>query len=316
MGFESIERSSHARGGRLECKVSMVTIPLHLGTHPTELGSSLGNDDLELVVGPLTGCLVLGTELSSELGAAFGSQVLGISSLPVVDGDRLLKGLLGSDSIALDLSSIHCHMLVGPLDAGIDGGSKSGHGTLLGQDLVLKLSGCMTLVSSDLPTDHLGALSIDLLTLVGQLSSLVELHLCPPHGLVEVTLGLLLVLLHPDEESLLQGSTSLLIESHVAVHLGTDSGNITLTRGGLCCNLLLNVGEVVCQAHAPIGGVGENLYCLLDISGIHGARSADTVDCWSFHRLAREDGFPVDGFSGIGCDVHDRATESKATQEG
>merc|ERR1712100_749292 len=297
MGFESIGRSSHARGGRLECKISMVTIPLHLGTHPTELGGSLGDDDLELVVGPLTGGLALGTELSSELGAAFGSQVLGISSLPVVDGDRLLKGLLGSDSIALDLSSIHCHMLVGPLDASIDGGSKSGHGTLLGQDLVPKLSSCMTLVSSDL------------LTLVGQLSSLVELHLCPPHGLVEVTLGLLLVLLHPDEESLLQGSTSLLIESHVAVHLGTDCGNITLTCGGLCCNLLLNVGEVVCQAHAPIGGVGENLSCLLDISGIHGARSAESIGCWSLHRLAREDGFPVDGFSGISCDVHDRATE-------
>merc|ERR1711924_517969 len=93
----------------------MVTIPLHLGTDPTELRRSLGNHNLQLVVSPLACCLVLGTELGSQLRTTCSSKCPGIGSFLVVLVNSLLEGLLGSDGVALDLSGIDSHRLVGLL---------------------------------------------------------------------------------------------------------------------------------------------------------------------------------------------------------
>jgi len=143
---------------------------------------------------------------------------------------------------------------------------------------MLQLRGSMALVGRNFHANFLGALSIDFHALVRQHSGPVELHLSPSHGPVKIGFGLLLVLLHPEKQSFLQCSTCFLVESHVAIHLSADSRNIALTSSTLSSNFPLHVAKVICQTHATVGGIRENLSGLLDISGFNRARSANGMN--------------------------------------
>merc|ERR1712054_696675 len=301
-----VKGRSHARGGSLKSEIGVVTITLHLGANTTELGSGLGHDDLEPVVGPLASGTTLAGELGSELGTTLGSKSLGIVGLLVELGHSSGKSLLGSNGVGLDMGSVLGNGLVGLLDASIDGRGISSRGTLLGEHLDMQCMSSMTLVSGNLGTDLGRFLNVSTVTCVLKSGSLVEPPLSVTHGTHEIVFGL------PG------------IGSHVAVHLGAHIGNIALAGNTLSSDLLLNIGKVVRQAHAAIRGVCENLASLLHIGGVHRAGAADAVHlgpghthgaCGSAeaeaggeHRLSLQS-------VAISGDVHDRAAQSKATEE-
>merc|ERR1711998_715082 len=87
-----VERGGHAGGGRLEEGIGMRTVSGHLGANATEVCSSRGNDDLELVVSPLADSLILGCELGTEFGATLLGLLAGVGSLLIEDVHSLLKG--------------------------------------------------------------------------------------------------------------------------------------------------------------------------------------------------------------------------------
>merc|ERR1719502_2073567 len=256
--LEGVQGGSHLGRGSLQGEVSGMTVGSHLFAHTAELGSGGSHDDLHLVVGPLAEALVLGLELSSELGAAGGSLGASVGSLLVEDGDSLLELLTGLLGVLLNLSGIDGDVLVGLGNARIHSRGKGGHGALLGQHLSLKVLLGLLLVSLDNSTDVLGAGNVGLVTLVLELGHGSELTLDKHHRLVKVILGLLGVHSHLVEERLLQLRASGLVEGEVACHLGAHGSNIALTGGLLGSNLLLDVGQVVGQAHATVRGVGED----------------------------------------------------------
>merc|ERR1711881_607616 len=145
---------------------------------------------------------------------------------------------------------------------------------------------------------------------IGKSRSLVEAVLHIAHRASKVILGLLGVYSHLVQEMLLELLASGLVESKVAVHLGTHGSHIALASSLLRSDLLLNVVEVVGEAHAAIGGVGEDGASLLDISGIHRSWATNPVHAlgWSQNRLRLHVVF--------GSNVHDRAADGKAAQEG
>jgi hypothetical protein len=83
---------------------------------------------------------------------------------------------------------------------------------------------------------------------------------------------------HLVKESLLHLGTGLLVEGEVACHLGADGLDVALAGSLLSRDLLLDVGEVVGQAHAAIGSVGEHGSDLLDILGGDGSGTTNAVD--------------------------------------
>merc|ERR1712216_291881 len=290
--------------------VSVVTVRSHLGADTTEVGSGLGNHDLELVVSPLAGGLVLGSELGSQLATALGSLSTGVGNLLVELVHGTLKGLAGSLGVLLDLRGIHSDVLVGLGNASIDCGLVSCHGTLLGLHGNAELGRGVGLVTSNTSTDELGTTDVCPVTPVGKRSGPVEAVLHIAHGTCKVILGLLGIHSHLVQESCLELLAGSLVECKVAVHLGAHSSDITLACSLLSSDLFLNVGEVICEAHAAIWCVGEDGACLLHIGGVHRGWAADPVHtlCWGRgHR---------DLLASIGSNVHNRAADGKATQEG
>merc|ERR1711881_231142 len=274
--------------GRLKGHIGVVTVGSHLGADTTEVSRGLGDNNLELIVSPLAGSLVLGSKLGRELGAALGGLGTSVGNLLVELAHSVLESLAGSLGVLLNLGSIDSDVLVGLGNASVDCGLVRSHGTLLSLDSNAELVGSMGLVLRDTGTDGLGASNVGTVATVGKSRSLVEAVLHIAHGTSEVILGLLGVDSHLVKKGTLELLASGLVEREVAVHLGAHGGHIALASGLLCGNLLLDVGQVVRQAHAAIGSVGENGASLLDISGVHRCGTTNPVHalCGSEHRLA------------------------------
>merc|ERR1712205_4513 len=253
-----VEGRSHTGSRRLERHIGVVTVSGHLGTDATEVSGGLGHHDLQLVVGPLASGLVL----CGGLGPSVGNLLV-----KLVDGT--LERLAGSLGILLDLGSIDGDVLVGLGNAGVDRGFVCGHGALLSLNGNAELVGSMSLVAGDTGTDELGTTDVGTVALVRETRRLVEAVLNETHGTREVILGLLGVDSHLVKESTLELLASGLVEREVTVHLGTHGSHIALASGLLSGNLLLNVVEVVRQAHAAVGCVGEHGASLLHVSGVH-----------------------------------------------
>merc|ERR1711966_371521 len=299
-GLGGVEGRSHTGSGRLKGHIGVVTVSGHLGAHTTEVSGGLGNHNLELVVSPLASGLVLGSELSSELGTTLGSLSASVGDLLVELRHGTLESLAGGLGVLLDLGSIDSDVLVGLGNARVDRGFVCGHGALLCLHGNAELVGGMSLVAGHTGADELGTTDVGTVATVSKGSSTVEAALHEAHGTCEVILGLLGVHSHLVKESLLQLLASGLVESKVAVHLGTHGSNVALASGLLGSDLFLDVGKVVRQAHAAIGGVGENGASLLDIGGIHRGWATNSV-----HALRRsEHGLTLYIIARIGSDVH------------
>merc|ERR1712054_235152 len=93
----------------------------HLVLDTTEVGSSLHHLNLEALVGPSTGVLVLGSELGRELGTASGGTGLGLGILLVEHGNSRVERLGGGLGIAHNLGSILVHGSIGLANALVDG---------------------------------------------------------------------------------------------------------------------------------------------------------------------------------------------------
>merc|ERR1711959_299871 len=264
-----VERGGHAGGGRLEEGIGMRTVSGHLGANATEVCSSRGNDDLELVVSPLANSLILGCELGTELGPTLLGLLAGVGGLLIEDVHSLLESLAGCLRVLLNLGSVGSNMLVGLVDPSIHLGLEGSHGTLLGSDLGGKVLGGLRLVGSDNLADLLRARNVRSVAHVGELGSSSELSLGATHRDIEVLLGFLGVGSHLGKEELLQLLTSSHVESEVACHLGAHCSDIALASGLLGSNLLLDVIQVVRQAHAAVRSVGEDGAGLLHVSAVH-----------------------------------------------
>merc|ERR1740138_624804 len=183
----------------------------HLLANVPELSGGLSHHHLQLVVSPLADGLVLGGELSGQLGAASSGLGASVGDLVVlVHGvGKVIGGLLG---VGLNLSSVSGNMLVGLVDARVDSRGSSGKSTLLSQDLVGQVLGCQTLVGLDGLTKLAGATNVRLVTLVLEGSGGGELSLHELHGPVKVVLCLLGVGSHLGEHGLLELGTGSLVE--------------------------------------------------------------------------------------------------------
>merc|ERR1719271_112333 len=291
--------------GQHVCGVGAVL--LHGGAHLIELGGVVVSHGLKLVillqvllvtlvtdldhavhlsvhVGVNLGLL---SELGSQLAAALGSLGTGVGNLLVELVHGGLKGLAGSLGVLLDLRGIHSDVLVGLGNASIDCGLVSCHGTLLGLHGNAELGRGVGLVTSNTSTDELGTTDVCPVTPVGKRSGPVEAVLHIAHGTCKVILGLLGIHSHLVQESCLELLAGSLVECKVAVHLGAHSSDIALACSLLSSDIFLNVGEVICEAHAAVWCVGEDGACLLHIGGVHRGWATDPV-----HTLCR--GEPLD----------------------
>merc|ERR1712054_9520 len=311
----SIEGSIHTAGCSLQSHVSVLAVGSHLGADTSELSLGLRDNNLELVVSPLTDLLVLVLELSSQLGATSSSQSTSICSLLVELVHCLVEGLAGGLSITLDLSSIGRHMLVGLGDLSIGCGLESRHCALLHEDSILEVVSCVLLVLGNLLAESHLLGSIELLALVGNHSVICESSLHEAHGPLQVVCSELGIGSHLVAEHLLEAATSSSIEGHVPVHLLADSLNIALASSFLSSDLLLDVAKVVRQAHAAIRGVGEDGSCLLDVLGADRLRSIPIQRVCSGCTIIEVAGGSNDLIGTIGGNVHNRATDGKSTQQ-
>merc|ERR1719305_303170 len=278
-GREGVQGSLHTGGRGLECHVSVGTVAGHTGASLAELRGSGGNDLLELVGSPGADSLVLALELGSKLGAALLGELAGTGDLAVVLGHSVGEGLASGLGVLLDLGGIGRHVLVGLVNASVGRRAECGHGTLLSGHGHTELVSGTGLVLGDTGEDKLVAVDVDLVTPVGKLSSACETELDVTHGTAKIAASLTGIDGHPVEENPLQLLACGLVESEVAVHLGTDGRDVTLARALLAVDLLLNILEIIRQAHAAVGGVGHNSSRLLHISACHGGRATHGGHC-------------------------------------
>merc|ERR1712054_326518 len=300
LGLESslsIEGSIHTAGSSLQSHVSMLAVGSHLGADASELGLSLGDNNLELVVGPLADLLVLVLELSSQLGATSSSQSTSVGSLLVELVHCLVEGLASSLSVTLDLSSVGGHMLVGLGDLSIGCSLESRHSALLHQDSILEVVGSILLVLGNLLAEGYLLSSVELLALAGNHCVVGKSSLHESHGPLQVV------------------CSELGVDSHVPVHLLANSLNIALASSLLSSDLLLDIAEVVRQAHAAIRGVSEDGSCLLDVLGADRLRSIPIQRVCSGCTIIEVAGGSNDLIGTIGGNVHNRATDGKSTQQ-
>merc|ERR1719502_2042392 len=314
---ESVHGSSHLGGGSLEGSIGVSAVLSHLGADTIEVSSSLGHDNLQLVVSHLPDCLILILQLLGELGAPSLSLGSSVGHLVVELVDRRLEGLAGSLSVLLNLSSVDGNILLGIVDAGVHGRLQSSHGLLLSLHLSLQLLRSLLLVGADHLTKGLGASLVGLVALVSQRSSCGKLSLHEGHGLVQIVLSLLGIHSHLVEECLLHLGASGLVKGEVTCHLSTHCGDIALASSLLGSDLLLDIREIVDKAHAAVRSIGEDGARLLHILRIHRGRAlcrtfGVCLEAQGIH--GRQDSLAVSGIA-ISCDVHHRAADSKAAQE-
>merc|ERR1719181_1450692 len=214
-------------------------------------------------------------ELSLGGGDLAGRLGLGGRDVAHSGGEGLASGL----GVLLDLGGIGRHVLVGLVNASVGRRAECGHGTLLSGHGHTELVSGTGLVLGDTGEDKLVAVDVDLVTPVGKLSSACETELDVTHGTAKIAASLTGIDGHPVEENPLQLLACGLVESEVAVHLGTDGRDVTLARGLLAVDLLLNILEIIRQAHAAVGCVGHNSSRLLHISGSHGSRATHGGHC-------------------------------------
>merc|ERR1712054_680717 len=299
-----VEGGSELLGGVLQGHVDGMTVLGHLGVDIVELGSGGGNETLDLVVGPGTGGLVLLSELSRELGV-LGSLVLReLGNLVVPVGHGILKVLAGLLGILLDLGSVGSNMLVHAIDLGVGGGSPRAGGLLPAGDGKTKVVSLLLTVGVDHAKSLLVASLGTGLTAVGKVGLLGEALLGAHHGTVELVAALLGVDSHVVKHLPAKTSTGSSVESEVAGHLGTDCRDVGLAVGDLIANLLLNIVEVINEAHAAIRGLGVDLTSLQHVSAAN--RGPGIVPINGLHDVL---------ITGISGDVHDRAANGKATQK-
>jgi len=140
---------------------------------------------------------------------------------------------------------------------------------------------------------------------VGKGSGASKLPLGAVHGTVEVIAGKLGVLTHLFEHLLLESVAGSLVEGEVAGHLGADRRDVGPAVGHLVGDLLLNIVEVVHEAHAAIRGLGVDLAGLEHVSAANRAAGVNTL-----HDLVDE------LVTAVRSDVHHGAAHGKATKEG
>merc|ERR1712100_396965 len=303
-GLLGVEGGLETHGGLTEGHVHLVTVAGHLGVHVSELSRGRGNKAGNLVGSVGTGGLVLVGELGGKT-AVGGLLVLGEGVDSV--GPLLLhtlEVLLGTLLVGDDLSGVSGNVLVHLVNLSVGGGSPRSSGLLPASGGEVQALGSTVAVPLD-ETHRLGvALEVALVAAVGQGSSASELALGAVHGTVEVIAGNLGVHRHLVEHLLLEGVAGSRVEGEVTGHLGTDRRDVGPAVGHLIADLLLNVVEVVHQAHAAIRGLSVDLASLEHISAANAGASIDTL-----HDLVHV------LIAGIGGDVHHGAADGKAAQK-
>merc|ERR1711966_536991 len=263
-GLLGVQGSLETHGSLLERHVNLVTVLRHLSLNIVELSSGGSNKPLDLVVGPGAGGLVLRGDLGSV-----GSDVL-VHAVDASVGSRCPRG-------GGCLPALHGHAKVVSLLTTI----VSGH-----------LDGAAVATES-------GAVPA-----VGKAGLLGETLLRLTHGVVQVIAALLGVDSHLVEHLPLELGASSRVESEVTSHLGTHRRDVGLAVGNLVGDLLLDVVEVVHQAHTAVRGLGVDLPSLEDISAAHGGTSI----------MALDDLMNV-FLTGIGSNVHYGAAQSQTAKE-
>merc|ERR1712159_600119 len=304
-----VEGGLEAHGGALEGHVNLLTVLGHLGLDILELSRGGGNKTLDLVGSPCTGSLVLGSELLGELAAGSLGVLTELHHLVVPashGGLEVLAGLLG---VLLDLGSVGGNVLVHAVNASIGGGCPSSGGLLPAIDSKLEVLGGLALVVVDKLVGALVATKGGLVATVGKVGLLDETLLGAGHSVVEVIAGLLGVLRHLVQHVPLELGAGGSVEGKVTGHLGTDRCDVGLTVGNLITDLLLNIVEVVHQAHAAVRGLSVDLASLEHVSA---ANAGANIHCGG--TVALDDLVHV-LIASIGGDVHHGAADGKPAKE-
>jgi len=276
----------------------------HLELDGIEVGGSHGDEALDLVGGVGTLGLGLGSELLAEAGVG--------RLLVALEGVHLVVPLLGNSlellasllSVLLDLGSVGRDVTVELIDLGV-----GRRGPSVGR-LVPGSSGELQGTSSGplIPGHEGQGVAVTPLvgreTHVGEVGGAREVALGLAHSVVEVGTSNASVAGHVLEHLLLEGIPLLRVEREVARHLGTDRRDVALAVGNLIRDLLLNVVEVVHQAHAAVRGLRVNLTCLEHVSAADGVPGVHTLDDLMDVLIA-----PVGG------DVHNRAAHGQSAHQ-
>merc|ERR1711988_1106785 len=288
---------------------SVVNPVVHLGHLLLHSGRELEETDLKLSLS--SSDLLLGISLGSSNVANSLSITVSLKSLLGIEGSLeahggLLQchvnlvtvlGHLGLDIV--ELSSIGSDMLVHAVDAGIGGRGPGRGGSLPTLDSHAEVVGSLAAVVGR----HLNGAAVTTesgtVATVSKASLLSETLLCLAHSVVEIITALLSIHSHLVQHLPLELGTSCGIEREVASHLGADRRNVGLAVCNLVGNLLLDVVEVVHQAHAAIRGLGVDLPGLEDIGAAHRGASIVALDDLVDVLLAS-----------IGGNVHDGAAHS------
>merc|ERR1711975_105973 len=289
-----VQGSIHTGRGVGQSSIGSGTVLGHGVANLAELGSSLGGDGLDAVVGILTELLVLGSSLGSELGATLLGLLGHIGHLLVEAVHGVLEVLASLLGVLLNLSSIDSNVLVGGLDALVGGLCESGQGTLLSSHGILEDLSALSLVLAHDLTGLLGATDGLTLALVLELGNSSELSLSLTHGLGEVILSLLGVL----------------------SHLGANGGNVSLTRLNLLSDVRLNLVEESEQTLTAlrtglkgVRGLGAEQTSLLHIHRLNRLRSEGILTGASAVRSILEHRLAICG------DVHDAAANCQPAQK-
>merc|ERR1719163_1131403 len=263
------EASLNAHGGLLERHVNLVTVLRHLSLNIVELSSGGGNETLNLVVGPSAGSLVLRSELGRETAASLLGVTTEVLDLVVPGVHGVLEVLAGLLGVLLNLRGIGSDVLVHAVDASVGGRCPRGGGCLPALHGHAKVVGLLTTVVSGHLHGAAVATESGAVPTVSKAGLLGETLLRLTHGVVQVITALLGVHSHLVQHLPLELGTSSRVESEVTSHLGADRRDVGLTVGNLIRDLLLDVVEIVHQAHAAIRGLSVDLPSLEDISAAH-----------------------------------------------
>merc|ERR1711959_144554 len=303
-GLLGVQGSLETHGSLLERHVNLVTVLRHLSLNIVELSSGGSNKSLDLVVSPSAGGLVLRSELSRETAASGLGVATEVGDLVVPRVHSVLKVLARLLGVLLDLGSVGSDVLVHAVDASVGSRCPRGGGCLPALHGHAKVVSLLTTIVSGHLDGAAVATESGAVPTVGKAGLLGETLLCLTHGVVQVIAALLGVDSHLVEHLPLELGASSRVESEVASHLSTDRRDVGLAVGNLIRDLLLDVVEVVHQAHAAIRGLGVDLPSLEDISAAHRGTSIvalnDLVNVF---------------LTGISSNVHYGAARSQTAKE-
>merc|ERR1712054_113915 len=244
-----IQGSLETHGSLLQGHIDIVTLLGHLGLDIVELSRSGSNKSLDLVVSPGAGGLVLGRELGRKTAASGLGVAAEVLDLVVPRVHGVLKVLAGLLGVLLDLSSVGSDVLVHAVDASVGGGCPRRGGSLPAMHSETKVLGLLTAIMVGHRDGATVTTESGTVPAVGKASLLGETLLGLAHSVVEVVTTLLSVHCHLVQHLPLELGTGGSIECKVASHLGADRRDVGLAVGHFVRDFLLDVVEVVHQAH-------------------------------------------------------------------